>query len=112
MVVGVVVAKPQDLCNCSCGVFQSRKLQPLRAKDLEGFGPLHCSVLFQLLQLLLIQSVGAAGGVPLFLLPGLMLLRVPVAILLVQDVQQHMPLPCHVQIQELLEIFLSSLELE
>ncbi len=91
---------------------QSGELQPLRAKDLEGLSPLHCSVLLQFLDLLLIQSIGSTGSIPPLLLVSMPLLCVFVAILLIQDVQQHVPLSHQLQVRKFLQVLLPGLKPE
>ena len=59
-----------------------------------------------------VRGIGSAGSIPPLLLVSALLLCVSVAILLMQNVQQCMPLSCQLQVGKFLQVLLPGLKLE
>ncbi len=104
LVVGVAVAEPQDLCDCSCRAFRAGSSSPLEQRALKASALFVAQSYSSFSICSLFKSVGSTSSIPPFFLVGTMLFHASVAILLVQDVQQCMPFPHHVGIWELLQI--------
>ena len=111
LVIRVVVADPQDLCSYSCGVLRAGSSNPSEQRALKA-STLFTTVPFQLLHLLLIWSIGSTGSIPPLLLASAPLLCLSVAILLIQDVQQCVPLLHQLCVWKFLQVLLPGLKQE